>query len=116
MKRRILVTGASGLLGRFVVDEMLAHGYEVRGFDRRAGTAAIDWHVADITDTAAVTHAVRDMDAVLHIAAVPNIWSGDGQAIMRVNVLGSYTIFEAAEAAGISRVIFCSSDSVVGYT
>lgn len=116
MNRRVLVTGAAGLLGRFVVDELLAHGCTVRGFDRREGVAAIDWHVGDVTDPAAVAGAVAGTDAVLHIAAVPNIWSGDGPTIMRVNTLGTYTVLDAAEAAGIGRVVFCSSDSVAGYT
>jgi len=114
--RRVLVTGASGLLGRFVVDELLQHGHLVRGFDRRGGEADIEWQVADVTDAAAVRKAVRGMDCVLHIAAVPNIWSGDGETIMRVNTLGTYNVFDAAEAEGISRVVFCSSDSVAGYT
>jgi len=117
--KSILVTGAAGLLGRFVVDELLDHGYAVRGLDRRAdrpGRADIDWQIADVTDADAVRDAVRGMDAVLHIAAVPNIWSGDGATIMRVNVQGSYNVFDAAESEGISRVVFCSSDSVAGYT
>lgn len=113
---RVLVTGAAGLLGRFVVDELLDAGHAVRGFDRRAGAAAIEWQVADVTDAAAVKKAVQGMDAVLHIAAVPNIWSGDGATIMRVNVQGTYLVFDAAEAAGIQRVVLCSSDSVAGYT
>jgi nucleoside-diphosphate-sugar epimerase len=116
MTRLVLVTGAAGLLGRFVVDELLSSGYGVRGFDRRRGKADIDWRVADVTDTVAVADAVKSVDAVLHIAAVPNIWSGDGQTIIRVNVQGTYTVLEAAEAAGIERVVFCSSDSVSGYT
>ncbi|OLL28310.1 epimerase [Burkholderia sp. SRS-W-2-2016] len=113
---RVLVTGAAGLLGRFVVDELLARGYEVRGFDRRAGSAGIEWVVADVTDAAALNDAMRGIDAVLHIAALPNIWSGDGASIMRVNTQGTYLVFDAAEAAGIERVVFCSSDSVAGYT
>lgn len=113
---RVLVTGAGGLLGRFVVDELLKHGHDVRGFDRRAGAAEIEWIVADVTDADAVRRAVQGVDAVLHIAAVPNIWSGDGATIMRVNVQGTYNLFDAAEAEGIRRVVFCSSDSVAGYT
>jgi UDP-glucose 4-epimerase len=113
---RVLVTGAAGLLGRFIVDELLRHGHEVRGLDRRSGAAAIDWHVADVTDAAAVGSAVQGVDAVIHAAAMPNIWSGDGATIMRVNTLGTYNVFDAAEAAGIRRVVFCSSDSVAGYT
>jgi nucleoside-diphosphate-sugar epimerase len=116
MTKLVLVTGAAGLLGRFVVEELLAHGYGVRGLDRRRGTAGIDWRVADVTDAVAVNDATNGADAVLHIAAVPNIWSGDGQTIIRVNVQGTYTVLEAAEAAGIERFVFCSSDSVSGYT
>lgn len=114
--KNILVTGAAGLLGRFVVDELLRHGYAVRGFDQRAGASAIDWRVGDVTDPTAVGQAMQGMDGLLHIAAVPNIWSGDAQTIMRVNTLGTYTVFDAAEAAGIVHAVFCSSDSVAGYT
>lgn len=112
----VLVTGAAGLLGRFVVRELLAKGYSVRGLDRRAGDSPIEWHVGDVTDPARVARAMAGADAVLHIAAIPNIWSGDGQTIMRVNLLGTYTVFDAAEAAGVRRAVFCSSDSVAGYT
>lgn len=116
MKKIVLVTGAAGLLGRFVVRELLAHGYGVRGLDRRAGAVDIEWQVGDVTSPELVGRAMAGVDAVLHIAAVPNIWSGDGQTIMRVNVLGTYTVLEAAEAAGVRRAVFCSSDSVAGYT
>jgi nucleoside-diphosphate-sugar epimerase len=112
----ILVTGAAGLLGRFVVRDLLTHGHIVRGLDRRRGDADIEWHVGDVTSPELVSGAMTGVDAVMHIAAIPNIWSGDGQTIMRVNLLGTYTVFEAAEAAGVNRVVFCSSDSVAGYT
>jgi nucleoside-diphosphate-sugar epimerase len=116
MSPLILVTGAAGLLGRFVVDELLRSGARIRGLDRRQGDAAIEWHVGDVTDPALAAAAVKGADAVMHIAAIPNIWSGDGQTIMRVNTLGTYTVLDAAEAAGIKRMVFCSSDSVAGYT
>ncbi len=116
MSRVVLVTGAAGLLGRFVVSELRHHGYTVRGLDRRSGDADIEWHVGDVTSPELVRGAMAGADAVLHIAAVPNIWSGDGQTIMRVKCLGTYTVFEAAEAAGVRRAVFCSSDSVAGYT
>ncbi len=112
----VLVTGAAGLLGRFVVNELLSAGYAVRGLDRRAGEADIDWHVGDVTSPEVVARAMKGVEAVLHLAAAANIWAGDGQTITRINVLGTYTVFEAAEAAGVKRTVFCSSDSVAGYT
>lgn len=112
----ILVTGAAGLLGRHVVRDLLGHGHTVRGLDRRRAEEDIEWHIGDVTSPELVAKAVAGADAVMHIAAIPNIWSGDGQTIMRVNLLGTYTVLEAAEAASIKRVIFCSSDSVAGYT
>ena len=112
----ILVTGAAGLLGRHVVRDLLAHGHQVRGLDRHRADEDISWHIGDVTSTDLVARAVAGADAVMHIAAIPNIWSGDGQTIMRVNLLGTYTVLDAAEAAGIKRIVFCSSDSVAGYT
>ncbi|TBW38953.1 NAD-dependent epimerase/dehydratase family protein [Siculibacillus lacustris] len=112
----VLVTGAAGLLGRHVVRELLGHGHSVRGLDRRTAAEPIDWFVGDVTDPALVARATAGVEAVFHVAAVPNIWSGDGDTIMRVNVLGTFTVLAAAEAAGVGRVVFCSSDSVAGYT
>ena len=111
----VLVTGAAGLLGRYVV-EALQGRYAVTGLDKRRGPADIAWHVGDITDAELVGTAMRGQDMVIHIAAVPNIWSGDGETIMRVNVLGTWQVLNAAEACGARRVVLCSSDSVIGFT
>jgi len=113
--KRVLVTGAAGLLGQHIVRE-LSGRYDVSGFDLKAGVAAIKWHVGDLNDAGAVAAAVAGQDAVIHAAAIPNIWSGGAEAIMRVNVLGLYGVFAAAEAAGVRRIVICSSDSAVGFT
>ncbi len=113
---RVLVTGAAGLLGRHVVDDLLGHGARVTSFDQRAPEHALDWVAGDVADPVAVASAVRGQDAVVHLAARANIWSGSASEIMRVNTLGTWNVFQAAEAAGVRRVVLCSSDSVVGYT
>ncbi len=112
----VLVTGAAGLLGRHVVDALLARGRPVVGLDRRPGAHDIPFHVGDVTDAALLARAADGCEAVIHLAAIPNIWSGDAETIVRVNVLGTYLLLEAAEAAGARRVVLCSSDSVVGFT
>lgn len=53
---------------------------------------------------------------MVHAAAIPNIWSGSGDRIMEVNVLGLHRLMAAAEAAGVRRVVLTSSDSAVGFT
>jgi nucleoside-diphosphate-sugar epimerase len=113
--QRVLVTGAGGLLGQHIVDE-LRDRCAVSGFDLKAGSAPITWHLGDLTDAAAIAAAVKDKDAIVHVAAIPNIWSGSGEKIMQVNVTGVYLLLAAAEAAGVKRVVLCSSDSTVGFT
>jgi len=110
---KVLVTGGAGLLGRYVVAE-LQDRCTVTVLDRRAaGDRSL---IGDVTDPEAVRAAAMGQQAVIHIAAVPNIWSSDAETIMRVNVLGTWNVFRAAEAAGVRRVVLCSSDSVFGFT
>lgn len=114
--QKVLVTGAGGLLGRFVVDKLVSEGITVRAFDRSQGNSDVEWMIGNITDPAAVDAAVEGMDAVIHIAAIANIWNGTGEVIMHTNVMGTWLVFDAAQRHGVRRVIFCSSDSVAGYT
>jgi nucleoside-diphosphate-sugar epimerase len=112
---RVLVTGAGGLLGRHVV-AALGGECEVVGLDVVPGAGGIEMHVGDVTDRELVGRAVAGCDAVVHVAAIPNIVSGSGSDIVRVNVTGTWNVFDAAEQAGTRRVVLCSSDSVVGFT
>ena len=111
----VLVTGSAGLLGRHVVRELVGR-CEVAGFDARRAPEDIPQTVGDVTDAAAVRAACTGRDAVVHIAAIPNIWSGPGDRIMTVNVTGTWNVLQAAEDAGVARVVLCSSDSVAGFT
>jgi nucleoside-diphosphate-sugar epimerase len=113
--KRVLVTGAGGLLGREVVTALSGH-CTVVGFDLAKGDADIEWFEGDVTDPDVVSRAVTGCDAVVHVAAIPNIVSGTGTDIVRVNVAGTWTVFNAAHTAGVRRVVLCSSDSVVGFT
>lgn len=111
----VLVTGSGGLLGRYVTGELSAH-CNVSGFDQKRGDDVVPQTIGDITDIAAVRAACAGKDAIVHMAAMPNIWSGTGARILAVNVMGTWNVLQAAEEAGVRRVILCSSDSVAGFT
>lgn len=115
-KPLILITGAAGLLGRYLVREMQEAGYPVRGFDLHEGAEECDWAVGDVTVADDVARAMKGVGRVIHTAARANIWQGTGEEILQTNVMGTWQVYEAARQEGISKVVFCSSDSVVGYT
>jgi UDP-glucose 4-epimerase len=112
---RVLVTGTGGQLGSYVAAE-LGGRCKVSGFDLKPARSQIPQRIGDVTDPAAMTDACRGVDAVIHLAARPNIWSGSGDDIVRTNTMGVWTVLTASEAAGVKRVVLCSSDSVVGFT
>lgn len=109
---RVLVTGASGLLGRAVAAELLAAGHEVRCFQRRpSGVAGASDSLGSVTDLDAVTRAVSGQDAIVHLAARVSL-AGDPAEFNRVNVGGTRNLLDAARAAGVERFVHVSSPSV----
>ncbi len=111
----VLVTGAGGRLGRYVVDELRGR-CEVTGLDLAPPAREIPFVQGDVTDLATVRAAAAGRDAILHIAAMANIWAGPPERIMAVNVMGTWNVLQAAEDAGVRRVVLCSSDAVIGFT
>lgn len=111
---RIAVTGGAGLLGGHVL-RRLADKARLTSIDVKAPTAAVD-HVAEasITDVAAMTSALKGHDAVVHLAAIPNPREATAEATFQTNVQGTWSVLQAAEAAGVRRVVIASSDSVFG--
>jgi nucleoside-diphosphate-sugar epimerase len=111
----VLVTGAGGLMGGYVIDELKGR-CKLSGLDILPDKSNIPHVTGTITDAEAVARACEGMDAIAHIAAIPNIWSGTGDEIIHTNVTGTWNVLKAAEEAGVKRVIVTSSDSVCGYT
>jgi len=112
---QVLVTGAGGLMGRYVVSE-LRNRTRVAGLDLVPADGLVRHTLGSIEDPGAVARAIDGCDAVVQIAARPNQWAGTGSEIIETNTVGVWNVLEAAERAGVKRVVVTSSDSVVGYT
>jgi nucleoside-diphosphate-sugar epimerase len=109
---RVLVTGASGFLGRAVAASIVAAGHEVSCFQRRpSGVAGAADVLGSITDPAAVARAVAGVDAIVHLAAKVSL-AGAPAEFEAVNVGGTRALIDAARAAGVPRLVFVSSPSV----
>ncbi|MDO7906860.1 NAD(P)-dependent oxidoreductase [Paenibacillus sp. JX-17] len=114
MSRKILVTGAAGRIGSCVAEGLKASGrYEVTATDIHADPARGVTKL-DVTDGTAVEEALRGIDTVLHFG-----WAKDEEdflgKVLPVNVTGAYHIYEGARKAGVSRVIFASSNHATGF-
>ncbi|MGG7308400.1 NAD-dependent epimerase/dehydratase family protein [Curtobacterium sp. AB451] len=109
---RVLVTGASGFLGRATAAAVRDAGHEVRTFQRRpSGVDGAADVLGTVTDPTAVVRAVEGVDAVVHLAAEVSL-AGDPADFVRVNVVGTRTLLDAARRAGATRFVFVSSPSV----
>lgn len=108
---RVLVTGASSLIGRHTVDRLVARGDTVTTLQRSPsglGTAEV---VGSITDPAVVERACTDQEAIIHLAAKVGV-TGSWDEFVAVNVHGTVQLLDAARRAGVRAVVHVSSPSV----
>lgn len=109
---KVLVTGASGLLGREVARLLLRKGHDVTTFQRRAsGVDGAADHLGSLTEAADVRDAVRGAEAVVHLAAKVS-FTGRATEFDEVNVQGTASLLLAAREAGVRDLVFVSSPSV----
>lgn len=120
---KVAVTGGSGKLGRAVLGELVAHGYQVLNIDQAPPREAICPTVRiDLTNFGEVMEAIGGgiderrgpFDAVVHLAAIPAPGLTANARTFGNNVPSSYNVFEAARQAGIKTVVFASSETVLG--
>ena len=110
----ILITGATGFLGKYVVDEFLRHGYQVVAHGRNA-TRLVQLHDQGVQtlqgDLQELSHLTMRVDAVVHAAALSTIW-GPWQRFYRNNVEGTRHVVQFCQANNIPRLVFISSPSI----
>ncbi|KAK9819571.1 hypothetical protein WJX81_001482 [Elliptochloris bilobata] len=115
--QRCLVTGGAGFLGRHLAERLLsAGGWQVTVFDvRDPGEPRVAAIIGDLRNRAQVEAASQGMDVVFHCAtAAPAAANTANRRLMHdVNVLGTRHLLDACAAAGVPRLVYTSSASVV---
>lgn len=123
MSRRVAVTGAAGKLGRAVVADLAANGWQVLSIDRlRPDDVDGEFVTVDLTDHAQVLEVLTGvvdehsapLDAVVHLAAVPAPGLVTNSATFANNATVSWNVFAAARAARIHNIVWASSETVLG--
>src|SRR5512144_1226485 len=111
---KVVCTGGSGRLGRYVTEDLRGR-CELTVLDVRPCEApGVRFVAGSITDPAALKRAFAGQDAVIHLAAIPNPRTAPADATFNINVQGTFNVLQAAEEAGVRRVVVASSDAALG--
>jgi nucleoside-diphosphate-sugar epimerase len=119
---RVAVTGGSGKLGDAVVEDLVAHGWDVVNLDVVAPQVPrCPYTRVDLTDYGQTIEALSSIDArydrvdaVVHLAAIPAPGPVPNAATFENNMISTYNVFFAARAVGITNVVWASSETVLG--
>jgi uronate dehydrogenase len=115
-RQRIAITGGSGRVGTALRSALAGQVASIKIVDTADPGPLGDnqtWEQVDISDGEALAVCMTDVDAIVHLAGYPNERSIDD--ILRVNVLGTHNVLEAARRNNIGRVVFGSSNHAVGF-
>jgi nucleoside-diphosphate-sugar epimerase len=117
---RIAVTGGSGKLGRSVLRRLSDEGHEVLNLDR-AGDRSPGLVLVDLKDYGQVVDAILGVDdrhagfdAIVHLGAIPAPGILPDAATFHNNMFSTYNVFQAARRAGIKKLVYASSETVLG--
>ena len=114
---KILVTGGAGFIGRSVVNDLLAHGFEVRVLDKTKGalveleSPALEIIEGGTEDQETVQQAMKDVDVVYHLAETFSSHPGEA---LDIDVKGNVNLLEASTKCGIKHFLFASTHRVYG--
>lgn len=118
----VVVTGGSGKLGRAVVSDLIEHGWQVTVLDMvptphpDAGFVRVDLgdHGAVVDALTGIDDRYESVDAVVHLAAIPAPGLTTNAATFDRNITATHHVFAAARIAGIKRIVWASSETVLG--
>lgn len=111
---RILITGINGLIGT-VLRKALEQTHDVYGLDREGDFSdrVISADISDHAQAARVVQQLRPLDAIIHMAGDPSV-KATWESVLSANIVGTRNIFEAAREFQVPRVLYASSNHVVG--
>ncbi len=110
---KVVVTGGSGLLGRFVVDA-LRDRCDVTVLDIKPSSRKVAYRHTDILDLEALSATIAGHDAVVHLAGIDDGNDFPDEVYFRTNVQGTWNLLHAAERAGVGKIVVASSTAVYG--
>src|SRR5680860_456239 len=118
---RVLVTGANGKVGGATVTALIERGHEVRSTDLQRGVferpeaGAAEYIQANLSDAGDAYAVARDMEAIVHSAAIPEPTHNPPHAVFHNNLMATFNMIEAAIRLGAARFVNISSETVPGF-
>ncbi len=116
--KKILITGAAGNVGKVIWQSLKGRGFSLRladiiNIDGLDNDKDVEFIHMDILDLEKLQKAMQGIDCVIHLAAIPRDVAWD--KLEAINIHGTYNIFEAARKQKVKRVIFASTNQVIGF-
>ena len=114
---KILVTGATGFLGKYVIEELLDHDYSIVAFGRneKVGKALeserVQFVKGDLSASVELRQAFQDIDAVVHAGALSTAW-GPWKDFYQANVIGTQNVLDLCREYSVRRLVYVSSPSI----
>jgi len=124
-KGRVLVTGGTGFLGAYIIQELITKGWRVRAIRRGTAQPAfipaatwekVEWVNGDVLDVVGLAEAMEGMDAVVHSAAKLSFFKADRREMYQTNIEGTANVVNLALEQNIRRMVHVSSVAALGRT
>lgn len=114
---KVLITGATGFLGKYVIQELEENGYEIIAFGRNEkigkslASRKVSFFKGDFTKIEDLYEAIESVDMIVHAGALSTVW-GKWEDFYNTNVIGTENILKACRKKGIKKLVYISSPSI----